>query len=133
IDTAANRRFRSNYYKEFGDSDPVTHCCEAAYFLTHLLGDALIRCGTVDVDVLRRAVLGAEIDAPQGRVKIDSDNNHAYLVPRIGRVDERGTFQVVTEADRRIKPDPYLVCPALDDWSIRLRRPKEAEMRRQMT
>lgn len=130
IDTPANRRFRTSYYEQFGTEDPVTHCCEAAYFLTHLFGDALMRCGTVDVDVLRRAILGAEIDAPQGRVRVDPDNNHTYLVPRIGRVDEHGTFQIVTEAAERIKPDPYLVCPALDDWSVRLRVAEEGKDQR---
>lgn len=131
IDTPANRRFKEGYYAAFGAQDPVTHCCEAAYFLMHLFGDALLRCGTVDADVLRRALLGAEFDAPQGRVKIDPDNNHTYLVPRIARVDEQGTFKILTEAEERIKPDPYLVCPALDDWSIRLRQADDSSKQEQ--
>lgn len=129
IDTPTSRRFVNNYYAEFGTDDPVTHCCETAYFLMHLFGDALLRCGTVDADVLRRTLLGAEFDAPQGKVRIDPDNNHTYMIPRIGRVDEHGAFRVLTEAEELIKPDPYLVCPAVDDWSIRLRHAVDNDTR----
>lgn len=129
IDTPASRRFVGDYYAAFGTEDPVTHCCEAAYFLVHQFGDALLRCGTVDADVLRRALLGAEFDAPQGRVRIDPDNNHTYLVPRIARLDEEGAFRVLTESEEPVKPDPYLVGPAVDDWSIRLRRAVDSDNR----
>ena len=63
-------------------------------------------------------VRDAEFDAPQGRVRIDPENNHAYLWPRIARLDSNGRFQTVWNPGVRIKPDPYCVVQSLDDWSV---------------
>ena len=49
------------------------------------------------------------IAAPQGRIRVDPDNNHTYLLPRIGMVNEHGDFEVVWEGKAPVKPDPYLV------------------------
>ena len=58
-----------------------------------------------------------EFDAPQGRVRIDPENNHTYLWPRIARLDREGKFQIVWNPGVRVKPDPYCVVQSLDDWS----------------
>ena len=63
----------------------------------------------MDTDRLRDAIFGQEFDAPQGRVRIDPDNNHTYLWPRVGRVDADGRFEIVAESLVAMKPDPYLV------------------------
>lgn len=125
ISTVANRRFLKRYQQRFGTVADVTSCCEAAYFQVHMFADALRQTGNTDTDQLRAALSGAEYEAPQGRVKIDPDNNHTYLQSRIGRVDDDGEYVVELEAGRPIKPDPYLVVPALHDWSMQLIRPKE--------
>ncbi|MCC5809352.1 MAG: transporter substrate-binding domain-containing protein [Ectothiorhodospiraceae bacterium] len=125
IQTAANRRFLERYQRRFGTVSDVTSCCEAAYFQVHLFANALRSTNTTDTDRLREALRGADFDAPQGRVKIDADNNHTYLQSRIGRVDEHGEYIVEMEVTRPIKPDPYLVVPALNDWSLRLMPPRE--------
>jgi len=49
-----------------------------------------------------------EYDAPQGRVRIDKENHHTYLWPRVARVDFKGVFQVVDDPGIRVKPDPYM-------------------------
>jgi branched-chain amino acid transport system substrate-binding protein len=111
--------------RRFGTVSDVTSCCEAAYFQVHMFANALRITNTTDTDRLREALRGADFDAPQGRVKIDADNNHTYLQSRIGRVDERGEYIVEMEVTRPVKPDPYLVVPALNDWSLRLMPPRE--------
>ncbi len=125
IQTSANRRFLERYQRRFGTIADVTSCCEAAYFQVHMFANALRATNTTDTDRLREALQGADFEAPQGRVKIDPDNNHTYLQSRIGRVDESGEYVVEMEVTRPIKPDPYLVVPALNDWSLRLMPPRE--------
>ena len=49
------------------------------------------------------------IDAPQGQVRIDRDNRHCYLTPRIGMSNAEFGFDVIYEAPAPVKPDPYLV------------------------
>lgn len=125
LDTKASRAFLASYYGRFGDDAPrVTSCCEAAYSQAHLFARALREVGTMDTEKLRGALLGAEFNAPQGRIKVDPDNNHTYLHTRIARVDENGLFCIEREVSRAIKPDPYLVYPALNDWTVRLQGAK---------
>ena len=112
-----NQDFLTRYRDKFGEIETVTSCCEAAYFQVHLYANALRLAGAGNTDQLRSVLRGAEFEAPQGRIKIDPDNNHAYLLSRIARVDEQGEFVVEREASRPIKPDPYLAVPALNDWA----------------
>ena len=92
-------------------------CWEAAYFQTHLLADAMRRAGGDNVADLLHILPGSEFDAPQGPVKIDEINHHTYLRPRIGRVNAAGQFDILKEAERWVRPDPYLVSHTLRDWS----------------
>jgi ABC-type branched-subunit amino acid transport system substrate-binding protein len=109
VDTPANRRFVAAYRARFGADAPVTMYAEAAYFQIKLFADALARAKSLDTQRLVDAVLGTEIDAPQGRIRVDPDNNHTCLLPRIGMVNEHGDFDVVWEGKDPVKPDPYLV------------------------
>lgn len=119
INSPANRRFLKAYAEKFGSTSDVTSCCEAAYSQVHLFARALEETGEMDTECLREALLGATFDAPQGQIKIDPDNNHTYLQSRIAIVDEKGEFIVDLKVRRALKPDPYLVFPAIHDWSFR--------------
>lgn len=120
ISTPKSRRFRQSYARKFGSEELVTSGCETAYFQVHMLAEALEREQSLDIERLREQLLGATWDAPQGKVKIDPDNNHTYLHSRIAKVNEKGEFVVEREVRRPIKPDPYLVTPDLNDHRLRL-------------
>jgi branched-chain amino acid transport system substrate-binding protein len=115
--TPAARSFVSAYKLRFGINAPVTAGADAAYFQVHIAAGALARTGTDDPERLLPELHEAEFDAPQGRVRIDPNNNHTYLWPRVARLDARRSFQIVWNPGVRVKPDPYCVVPSLDDWS----------------
>jgi branched-chain amino acid transport system substrate-binding protein len=120
IATDSNRRCVAKLKQRFG-ADAITNMCwEAAYFQTYLLAAGLSAAGTDNVQQLLPTLLGIEFMAPQGMVKIDAENHHAYLTPRIGRVREDGQFDILDEAKQPVKPDPYLVEHSLEDWSARV-------------
>ncbi|MGS5046757.1 MULTISPECIES: transporter substrate-binding domain-containing protein [unclassified Mameliella] len=119
INSPANRRFLKAYEAKFGSTVDVTSCCEAAYSQVLMFSRALEETGEIDTECLREALLGANFDAPQGQIKIDPDNNHTYLQSRIAKVNENAEFNVEAKVRRAIKPDPYLVFPAIHDWSFR--------------
>jgi branched-chain amino acid transport system substrate-binding protein len=106
--------------QRFGPDVVLNLCWEAAYFQTHLLANALRRAGTDNVRELLRMLPGSEFLAPQGLVRIDEDNHHTYLRPRIGRVNAKGQFDILEEATTWVRPDPYLVDHTLQDWSVRV-------------
>jgi branched-chain amino acid transport system substrate-binding protein len=112
------RRFVESFKSRYGPGAPVTAAAEAAYFQLHLAMRAVARCGSDDPEQVLKELRDSEFDAPQGRVRIDPENNHTYLWPRIARIDKFGRFQTVWNPGVRIKPDPYCVVQRLDDWSI---------------
>jgi branched-chain amino acid transport system substrate-binding protein len=115
--SSAARRFVDSFKNKYGPDAPVTAAAEAAYFQLHLAMRALTRCGSDDPERVLKELRDSEFDAPQGRVRIDPENNHTYLWPRIARLDKFGRFQTVWNPGVRIKPDPYCVVQSLDDWS----------------
>jgi branched-chain amino acid transport system substrate-binding protein len=117
LGTPAARKFTAAFKRRFGPDAPVTAAAEAAYFQVHLAAGALARSGTDEPERLIAEVRDAEFDAPQGRVRVDADNNHTYLWPRVARLDAEGRFQIVWNPGVRVKPDPYCVAQSLDDWS----------------
>jgi branched-chain amino acid transport system substrate-binding protein len=117
LSSASARKFVASFKAKYGPDAPVTAAAEAAYFQVHLAMRALARCGSDDPERVLIELRDSEFDAPQGRVRIDPENNHAYLWPRIARLDQAGRFQMVWNPGVRIKPDPYCVVQSLDDWS----------------
>lgn len=119
VATDANRRCVANFKRRFGAERVTNMCWEAAYFQTHLLADAMRRVDGDSVSDLLRVLPGSEFAAPQGRIRIDEHNHHTYLWPRIGRANAQGQFELLQEAARWVRPDPYLVSHTLQDWSAR--------------
>ncbi len=117
LGTPAATRFVKAFKARFGADAAVTACAEAAYSQVHLAARALGRAGTDDPERLIHELREAEFDAPQGRIRIDAENNHTYLWPRVARLDSAGRFQIVWNPGMRVKPDPYSVVQSLDDWS----------------
>jgi len=118
LSSPAARRFVSSFKQKYGADAPVTAGAEAAYFQVHLAMRAVAKCGSDDPEQVLANLRDSEFDAPQGRVRIDPENNHTYLWPRIARVDRNGRFQAVWNPGVRVKPDPYCVVQSLDDWSV---------------
>ncbi|QHI96808.1 transporter substrate-binding protein [Xylophilus rhododendri] len=108
IDTPANRRFVQAWRQRFGPDLPITANAEAAYFQVKLYAQTLERAGDDRLDAMLPHLHEHEFDAPQGRVRIDKENHHTYLWPRVARVDAGGQFQVVDDPGIRVKPDPYM-------------------------
>jgi branched-chain amino acid transport system substrate-binding protein len=117
LPTASNQQCVSNFKRRFGADEVTNMCWEAAYFQTHLLAQGMRQTNGDNVPDLLRVLPGAEIMAPQGRVKIDEHNHHTYLQPRIGRVNPQGQFDILSQSENWVRPDPYLVSHTLQDWS----------------
>jgi branched-chain amino acid transport system substrate-binding protein len=123
VDTPEAHRFVSAFKNRFGDDAPVTASAEAAYCQVHLYAKALALAGSDDPDAISRNLAGMEFDAPQGRIRIDSDNHHTELWSRIARIDAMGKFDIIWQSETRIRPDPYFVTTS-DSWGPPLHRSK---------
>lgn len=108
IDTPANRRFVSAYRQRWPNS-AASADAEASYVAVKLLAAAIAAAGADDVEAVRQTLPSLSIDAPQGTVGIDGPTNHAFLTPRIGKSSASGQFDILWQASRPVRPDPYLV------------------------
>jgi branched-chain amino acid transport system substrate-binding protein len=117
LNTAAAQRFVSAYKTRHGADAPLPAAAEAAYFQVHLAAAAIARAGSDDPERVLPELSGIEFAAPQGRVRIDHENNHTHLWPRVGRLDAGGRFQVVWQSGARVRPDPYSLVENLGPWS----------------
>lgn len=108
IDTPENNEWVKKFKEKYGDEVVTDDPIEAAYFAVYLWAAAVEKAGAFEVDKVKEAAKGIEVNAPGGSVKIDGDNQHTYKVVRIGQVREDGLIDEVWNSGSAVKPDPYL-------------------------
>jgi branched-chain amino acid transport system substrate-binding protein len=109
IGSPRNLDFVRRYRAAFPDAGPTSADAEASYVAVHLLARAIRQARSAELAAVLAALPFVSMDAPQGEVRIDPDNRHCYLTPRIGVSDASGRFSIIYEAPRPVRPDPYLV------------------------
>jgi urea transport system substrate-binding protein len=108
VDTPANTSFIERYRAFTNNPKALTyHSLEAAYFQVFLWKQAVEKAGDLSADAIRDGIRGQTFDAPSGPVKIDPDNLHCWLTPRIGQWQKDGQSKVVNAYPQPIKPLPY--------------------------
>lgn len=110
VTTPANAEFRARFGKRFGPGRRPGMYSEATYAQVHMFAQAVARAGPDShPEAIRDVVREACFEAPQGRISICPETNHACLWPRIGHARADGGFDLVWEATEPVRPDPYLV------------------------
>ena len=99
----------------FGSSNLPSVDAEASYLCGLLLARAIRRAGSTDVQACARRRGATSSQAPQGLVRVDPENNHCYLTPRLARSRRGLQFEILDTAPAPVKPDPYLTWLDLDD------------------
>ncbi len=80
IDTPASRAFVQACHGFFPENATITAWAEAAYWQTLLLGRAAQAAGNWRVEDVQRHLYDIDIDAPQGPVRVERQNNHSRSV-----------------------------------------------------
>ena len=116
IDTDENQAFVERYRKFVQDPKAVTHhALESSYFQVYLWAQALQKAGDPSPAAIREAVKGQEFAAPNGQVKVDAENLHTYLTPRIAQWDANGQGVIVDQYKAPVRPLPYVAYGESDD------------------
>lgn len=109
IDSPENTKFLSAWHQQGRNEGWTSADAEAPYIAVHLLARAISEGGAANLETVRDAVTKVSFLAPQGLVKVDPENRHCHLRARIGRSKSDGTFEIIYESPRPIRPDPYLI------------------------
>jgi urea transport system substrate-binding protein len=108
-----NEKFVAAYKKRWGD-DKVTHfVSEPCYFQMYLFKQAVEKLAGSDIapDTIREAIKGQELVAPQGRIRLEKENLHTWLWPKIAVAKADGQFEVLKDSTEWKAPDPYAAYP----------------------
>lgn len=109
LDTPKSKRFIEAFASQYGYVGRVNSNAESAYFQVFLYASALEAAGSDALQDLLPHLYEVEVDAPQGPVRIDKENNHTYLWPRVAKIGADGVPRVVLESGQRVRPDPFMV------------------------
>jgi len=108
-----NEKFVAAYKKRWGD-DKVTHfVSEPCYFQMYMFKQAVEKLAASDIapDTIREAIKGVELIAPQGKVRLEKENLHTWLWPKIAVAKSDGQFEVLKDSAEWKAPDPYAAYP----------------------
>jgi len=108
VDTPENKSFVEAYKKKYGDGEMITQVIEASYFSAHLLAKALEKVeDPSNTDELIKAFAGLEFQAPQGKIKVDPENNHTWLQSLIGKTGADGQYEIIQKSNESLHPEPW--------------------------
>ncbi|WP_130512837.1 urea ABC transporter substrate-binding protein [Krasilnikovia cinnamomea] len=104
----ANDKFVKAFKAKYGATKVTSDPMEAGYNAVYLWAEAVKKAGKTDVEAVKKAAGGIVIDAPEGKVTVDGENQHVYKTARIGLIQPDGQIKEVWNSGQPIKPDPYL-------------------------
>ncbi|MFO0846243.1 MAG: transporter substrate-binding protein [Gemmataceae bacterium] len=114
LPTRSNAEFVERFRKKYGPGERVNDSMETAYFGVYLWKKAVEKAvekgGTADLATLREALRGLGVDAPEGEVHLDRDNQHAYRRALVGEIVESRIgldFKIIDSSLEPLHPDPF--------------------------
>lgn len=106
------RKFGQRYHPRRVLSDPM----QSAWNAVHLWANACNTIGSVQPARVRKALADSRLDAPEGRIQIDPENQHTWMRTRIGQITPARFFDIVWESDSLIPPKPFPDSRSREEW-----------------
>ena len=107
-DTPENAEFVEAFKAEYGEDRVVADPIEAGYNAVYIWAAAVEKAGSFDVEKVREAAKGLELDTPEGTITVSDWNQHISKTARIGKINAEGLIDEVWASDGPIEPDPCL-------------------------
>lgn len=102
-----NIEFVKAFKDMWGEDMVIGDVTQAAYLGPWLWKAAVEKAGSFDIDKVREAQIGVELEsAPEGYVKVH-ENHHLWSKTRVGRALADGQYEVVYETADLVEPDPF--------------------------
>lgn len=115
-----NIEFVKRYKTRFGADAVIDDPMEAGYLSVYLWAAAVRAARSFSPDLVLGNLPNQSYNAPEGIVYVDAENNHVWRSARIGKIDTDGTFDLVWESGRPLRPVPYPIYRTKADWETLL-------------
>jgi len=112
-----NQKFVKSFQEKYGSNRVVADPMEAGYVGVYLYAKAVESVGSTDIIKVRETLKGLTLNAPEGVVGIDPENNHLSKIIRIGQILPDGQFKIVSSSEQPIKAKPYPDYKTKDQWN----------------
>lgn len=107
LPTQRNREFVQKFHQRYGKTRAINAAMESSYAAVKLWAQAVEQSGETDPVTAGNAMLGQQLDAPSGPIRIDPRTRYAYRSYLIGRVQPDGEFEIVLRGPPQVAPNPY--------------------------
>jgi urea transport system substrate-binding protein len=110
VKSDANKKYVDAFKAKYGSTRVTNDPMEAGYISVNLWKQAVEKAKTAgsstDLEAVRQAMYGQEMQAPGGAVKMNP-NHHISKTVRIGEVNKDGLFDIVYETPKPVDPIPW--------------------------
>jgi branched-chain amino acid transport system substrate-binding protein/urea transport system substrate-binding protein len=107
LDNPENAKFIKRWHDYTKDPKRVTNDpMESEYVLFHMWAQAVTKAGTTNVDAVREAMIGQQVNSPSGFRVTMGANHHMAKPLMIGEIQADGQFDVVYHT-APIQPNPW--------------------------
>lgn len=110
-----NVEFVHNFRKKYGEKREITSNMESAYNNVHMWAKAVKEAHSTATDIVRPFVKKQVYNAPGGIVYL-SDNQHAWRYAYIGKIRYDGSFDLIWDSKKQIKPLIYPPYKTKKEW-----------------
>lgn len=107
IDSPDNHKFIRRFKSKFGDQRTINDPMEAAYIGVNLWATTVRLMRTSTTDIINKAITRQSFAAPEGLVSVDMKTRHLWKPVRIGRINNKGQFDIVWSSDETVHPAPF--------------------------
>ena len=107
VKSPANEKFVKAFKAKYGENRVTNDPAEAAYIAVYLWKQAVEKAGVADdLDKVRLAAIGQELEAPNGPVKM-YPNHHISKTVRMGEVNKDALCDIVWATEGPVVPIPW--------------------------
>jgi urea transport system substrate-binding protein len=124
IASPANDAFLKRFRAKFPTRRP-DDASESAYCAVYLWKQAVQQAKSVEPPRIREAICGQRFDAPEGEIRIDPKNLHAWRYARIARIEPERHFDIVFTSPKALEPEPFPATRNRVAWEAYLKKLNE--------
>lgn len=117
IDRPENREFVARFRARYGPQRVINDPMETMYAGVHLWSKAAAAARSVEPAKVRPVLASASYAAPEGEIRIDPANAHAWRNVRLGRIRADGQFDIVWGSESPVEPVVYPRSRTPAEWN----------------